>query len=309
MPDGDAASRRPALPAPLLLTLSALFWSGNWIVGRALRDAVPPIGLSFWRWSLATLILLPFALRHASAGAASIRRAWRPLLFLGVSGTAVFNAMCYYGVHFTTATNGLLLQSALPVMVMIITRVAFGQKLAPRQIVGAGVSLCGVLAIVTRGDPGTLASLTLNRGDAWVLSALLLWAGYTVCLRYRPADLHPLGFLLVIAAVGAVATAPGYAWEIATGATHRVDVGVVLGLGYVALFPSVLAYVCWNSALRRMAPERASLFLHLMPIFGSAMSIAFLGERLHMYHVAGMALILSGIALVTRIGPKRLPSG
>jgi drug/metabolite transporter (DMT)-like permease len=309
MPDGPGATKRSAVPAPLLLTLSSLFWSGNWIVGRALRDAVPPIGLSFWRWSLATLILVPFAWRHVAAGAPAIRRAWRPLLFLGVSGTAVFNAMCYYGVHFTTATNGLLLQSALPVMVMILTRVVFGQKLAPVQIVGAAISLCGVLAIVTRGDPAALASLSLNRGDAWVLAALVLWAGYTVCLRYRPADVHPLGFLFVIAAVGAAATAPGYAWEIASGAAHRIDVGVALGLCYVALFPSVLAYVCWNSALRRMAPERASLFLHLMPIFGSAMSIAFLGERLHVYHIAGMALILSGIALVTRLRAERRPAG
>jgi drug/metabolite transporter (DMT)-like permease len=289
-------------PSPyLLLSLSSLFWSGNWVVGRALRDTVPPIALSFWRWLLATLILLPFAYPHLKSGWPEIRRSWKILVLLGVCGTAVFNAFGYVGVHYTTATNGVLLQSFAPVMIVALSRIWFHERLHTQQVIGLLLSLTGVACIMARGDPALLAGLRFNIGDALVVGSLFGWALYTIALRNRPAGLHALALLSVLAFVGVAALAPVYAWELVAGAHIQLSAGAVAGLGYVALFPSVLAYVFWNRGVREVGANKAGLFLHLMPVFGSLLSIVFLGERLYLYHLIGMLLIFAGIYLTSSV--------
>ena len=289
-------------PSPyLLLSLSSLFWSGNWVVGRALRDTVPPIALSFWRWLLATLILLPFAYPHLKSGWPAIRRSWKLLVLLGVCGTSVFNAFGYVGVHYTTATNGVLLQSFAPVMIVALSRIWFHERLQTQQVIGLLLSLAGVACIMARGDPALFAGLRFNIGDALVLGSLFGWALYTIALRHRPAGLHALALLSVLAFVGVAALAPVYAWELVAGAHIQLSAGAIAGLGYVALFPSVLAYVFWNRGVREVGANKAGLFLHLMPVFGSLLSIVFLGERLYLYHLIGMLLIFAGIYLTSSV--------
>ena len=302
MPDAAVPVRPVRVrPSPyLLLVLAALFWSGNWIVGRALRGQVPPIGMASWRWGLAALLLAPVALPRLPANVPAILAHWRVLLLLGSTGTAVFNAMCYVGLLSTTATNGLLLQSFVPILVLALGRLWFGTKLVRPQVIGAAVSLSGVLCIVANGNPKALLALSLNRGDLWVLFALFFWAIYTLGLRWRPREIDSLVFLWVLCCVGTAVTLPGYAIEMAHGQHVHWSAQVAAGLLYIALFPSVLAYICWNSALQRVPPERASLFLHLMPVFGTIMSSIFLGEYPGIAQAVGMVLILAGISLTTR---------
>jgi len=284
----------------LLLAAAVLFWALNWIAGRALRDDVPSFSLAFWRWVGASALLLPFAWPHLVRGWPAMRRAWRIMLALGVLGTTFCNLASYTGLKYTTAVSGSILNSFVPVIIMAISWAFLGQKLRAAQWSGVVISLIGVLIIIGRGDPMIILTLSLNVGDIWILASMLLWALYTVCLRWRPADLHPLGLLGANSIVGVVAMIPVYLWSLAQGMHITWSAQAVAGLAYVGVFPSVLAYVFWNNAVARVGPSKAGMFMHLMPVFASLLAIAFLGERLRWFHAAGMALIFSGIWLTSR---------
>ena len=284
----------------LLLAATVLFWSLNWITGRALRDDVPAYSLTFWRWVSATVLLLPFAWRHLLHGWPAMRRSWRIMFALGVLGTTFCNLTSYMGLKYTTAVSGSILNSFVPVIIIAISWAFLGQRLRASQWAGVAISLGGVLTIVGRGDPMVILSLSLNVGDLWILASMLLWALYTVCLRWRPPELHPLGLLGANAIVGVAAMLPVYLWSLAQGLHITWTAGAVAGLAYVGVFPSVLGYIFWNNAVARVGPNQAGMFMHLMPVFASLLAIAFLGERLHLFHVAGMAMILGGIWLTSR---------
>lgn len=174
------------------------------------------------------------------------------------------------------------------------------------QVLGIAVSLAGVVAIVTRGSPAALLELSLNPGDLWVLAAVLAWAFYTVLLRRRPAGVDALALLTVLVAVGVVFIAPFYALEAARGATMRLDAVTVASVAYVGIFPSVLSYAFWNQAVGEMGPNRAGVFIHLLPAFGSLLAILLLGESFRLFHGAGIGLILLGVTLAGR-APRRPP--
>lgn len=291
-------------PSPYLLaTLAALFWSGNFILGRALGGTIPPIALSFWRWALALAILLPFTLPRVRHQVALIRRHWGILALLGVLGVTNFNTFAYLGLTTTTATNAVLLQSTTPVLIVGLSFALLGDTVRPRQAAGILLSLTGVAAIVLQGDPATLASLEVNRGDLWVLAAVVSWAIYSVCLRWRPAELDPLALLTATVAAGLIPLIPLYLWDLGRSGGFPLT-GVTLGaIAYVAIFPSVLAYVFWNRAVADLGPNRTGQFMHLMPVFGTLLAMLLLGERLQGFHVAGIALIAAGIWLAAR-GPR-----
>lgn len=284
----------------LLLTLTVLFWSGNFVLGRAVHDAVPPVGLAFWRWLGGFLLLLPFAWQPLQRDWHTLRQHWRPVLLLATLGVAAFNTLVYLGLQYTVALNALLLQSTMPVLIMLMSFLLFRETVHTRQTLGIVVSLSGVFAIVTHGDPARLAELAFNRGDLLVFTAVICYAAYSVLLRLRP-KVHPLSFLAVTFALGALLLLPLYAWE--SLHLHRpmpLNLTALAAIGYVALFPSVLAYFCFNRGVELVGANRAGLFIHLMPVFGSLMAILFLGERFEVFHGIGILLILIGIILATR---------
>lgn len=282
------------------LTLAALAYASNWVIARGLIHAVPPMAMAFWRWSIALVALLALAAPHLRADWPRIREALPRLAVLGVLGTGGFQVLAYWGLQHTTATNAVLLNAAVPLFVMLLAAARLGERLSARQWFGALVSAIGVVVIVLRADPAALASLAFNSGDLFVLGAMLSWAAYTVGVRRRPAGLHPASFLAVLAAAGTAFTALFFAIELAAGARAIVSAATVSALVYLGLVPSVLAYFCWGYGVERLGPSRAGLFSHLVPLFGAALSMIFLGERLHAYHLAGAALIFAGLALASR---------
>ncbi len=293
-------------PSPyLLLILTMLFWSSNFVLGRAVQGQVPPIALSFWRWTGALMILLPFCWSRLHHQGPLLRRHWATLLLLAVLGVTNFNTFVYLGLQHTTATNAVLMVSTTPVLIVALSFVLLRQTVTGRQLLGILVSLAGVAAIVAKGDPVFLLALDVNRGDAWILLAVMSWAAYSVLLRWRPAEQHPLDFLVTIMALGAVSLAPLYAWELASGVTMAINAPNLITIAYVALFPSVLAFIFWNRAVGELGANRSGQFLHLMPVFGAILSMVFLGERLHGYHLAGIALIALGIWLTTKVEIQR----
>jgi drug/metabolite transporter (DMT)-like permease len=290
------ARRAPAL----LLALAALLWAGNFVLARAVHAHVPPVALAFWRWTVALLVLLPLSWRELRAVAPALRASWRILLPLGILGVGNFNLLVYVGLGTTTATNAVLLNSACPAFIFAIGPALGARRATGRQLAGVVVSLAGVLAIVARGDPGTLRHLAFARGDLWVLAAVVSWALYTVLLARRPAGIPPLALLTALVAVGVVWIAPFYAWELARGLRLTWD-GVTAGtIAYVAVMASVVAYFAWNQGVAALGAARAGPFLHLMPAFGAILAAALLGEAFRPFHLAGIALILAGVAVAGR---------
>lgn len=283
----------------LLLVLSSLIWSGNFVVGRALHGAVPPIALAFWRWALALLILLPFSWPFLSRQWPLLRSNWKILTLNGLLGVAGFNTLLYIALQSTSATNALLIDSTIPMAIVCLSWLSGEASLSRGQVAGVLVSLAGVVTIICRADPRLLTSFQVNRGDLWVLLAVVCWALYTVLLRRLPANAHPLGVLTVMVVVGLLGIAPFYLWELGQGRRVLLTIPVVAGLGYVSLFASVLAFVMWNRAVEQVGATRAGLFVHLMPLFGTILSVLFLGESFHLFHLSGMALIFCGIYLAT----------
>jgi drug/metabolite transporter (DMT)-like permease len=286
-------------PIALLAALPPLFWAGNFVLARALHTEIPPIALSFWRWVMALAILLPFVWRGLWRQRRLLRRHLPVLSLLAVLGVAIYNTFAYLGLQDTAATNAVLLTSSTPVIIVGLSALLLRHPVRLATLAGILLSMAGVLLIATAGRPQTLAALALNRGDLWILGASLDWALYSVCLRWRPPALEPMVFLGAIVALGTLPLAGLYAWDLAQGHRFAINAPNLAAIGYVALFPSVLAYVLWNRAIAELGPNRTGQYMHLIPLFGALLAMLLLGERLAWFHAAGALLIAAGIALVT----------
>lgn len=296
------------LSAYALLTLAPLFWACNWIVGRGLSSDVPPLAMTFYRWLFAIVILAPFAVKHLRRDAPLIRRHWKVLLGLGVVGIGTHNALAYVGLRYTTAVNGVILNSFIPVMIVALSWLFLRERLASLQVAGVIVSLCGVLTILSQGSIATLVAMQLNRGDILIVVSMAMWSVYTICLRFRPRGMHMLSLLFVLACIGDAAVLPMYAAETWLGEPMQWTGETAAALVGVALFSSVLAYVFWNRGVERVGASVAGLFVHLMPVFGVILAWAILGEGIAPFHVAGVLLILSGIYLTSRFATPAMGS-
>lgn len=284
----------------LLLTLTSLFWAGNMVIGRGLREAVPPMTLAFWRWAIAFALTLPFALPHLRLQWPRIKAHWRAIVVLGAIGVGCYNTFAYIALQYTTATSATLLNSFTPVATIALAFLLLGKRLTGLEAAGVVVSLVGVLIIVARGSLATLLGFSLNTGDLWMLLAVLTWGIYTVGLQWRPAGIDPMLLLAAFTAVGVAGLAPLYAWEIADGRLIDPSPATFAGILYIGVFPGFLGYVFFNAGVAAVGPSRASLFIHLMPVFTALLAAIFLGERPQPFHFAGIALVFAGIFLTTR---------
>jgi drug/metabolite transporter (DMT)-like permease len=289
-------SLSPAARTYLLLGLVMLLWAGNSIVGRAVRDDIPPFTLAFFRWVIAALVVWPFALPHLAKDRAALVKGWRWVLGLGLLGVAAFNAFLYKGLHYSTATNALLIQAAVPAGVALLDRALFHARVTPPQALGVAISTAGVVWIVARGQWTSLAGLQFGVGDLLVGAAVVVWSFYTVLLRCKP-PVAPATFLFATFLIGAAAMAVLAAEEWIAGERVDWNAGAFAAFAYVGLLPSVVAYFIYVAATARIGAARAGQAITLMPLFGALLSALLLGERLHGYHLAGMGMILAGIVL------------
>ena len=292
--------RRLHLNPYFLLALTSLFWAGNMVMSRGLRADLPPVALAFWRWVIAFACVLPLALPHLRTQWPILRAHRRRILFLGVFGVGCYNTFSYVAVQYTTATSATLLNSFIPVVTSVLALVFFGKRLSRPEIIGGLVSLVGVVLLISHGSLATLLGLSLNRGDLWMLLAVLAWSIYTAFLVWRPAGVHPMLLLAAFIVVGLCVMAPMYAWELAQGATVRLHAASLAGIAYAGVVAAFLGFVCFNAGVAQVGPAIGSLFIHLMPVFASLLSTLILGEQPYWYHYAGMALVFGGILLTTR---------
>ncbi len=293
----------------LLLTLTVLFWSGNFVLGRGVHDAIPPIAMSFWRWAIALLIILPFAVKPLKSQWDLIRNHLKIITILAIFSVTIFNSFIYMALHTTFAVNAILINAMTPIIIVLFSWIGFRDRITPLQTCGMIISFCGLLWIISNGNLKNLMPVQFAQGDLWTLSAAVSWAMYTILLRKKPTTMTPVCFLASIIIIGLIFLFPFYLWEIYTGATVGLTMTSVLSVLYVAIFPSVLAYMFWNKAVELIGASRAGIFMHLMPVFGVIMAYIFLGERLRSYHIAGIGLIFLGIYLTTIHKMRPLKNG
>jgi drug/metabolite transporter (DMT)-like permease len=283
----------------LLLSLTSLFWAGNIVLGRYVAGHVPPITLSCIRWIGALLILLPFAWRHLARDWPALRARLPLIVVLSATGFAINNTLSYWALQYTQALNALLIQSSGPLFVALWSLLLFGVRLTLAQLFGITISMLGVLTIILGGDFAALASIRFNKGDVMFATALLVFGLYSALMPRRPVT-HQLSLITVTMGVGALMMVPGALWEFFNGFTLKSHAITIATLIYVMIFPSALAYLFFNRGIAMIGPNRAAPFFHLVPVFGSAMAILFLGEQPRLFHLVGYLLVLAGVVIASR---------
>jgi len=280
----------------LLLVLPPLFWAGNSVLARGVADLIPPVAMSFWRWTIALLILLPFTWKQTLKDWPEIKQHWKIIFLLGLFGIASFNTLLYTAAHSTTAINIALTQSVMPVIIVFISFILFRDRITRTQIFAIALCTLGAGYIVIHGDWQRLLQLEFVIGDLIMLLAVSLYGLYSVLLRKRP-DIKPMSFLTSTFAVGVVLLLPLYLWERQTTAPLELSQPVIISLLYVAFCPSILAYLFWNQGIHEIGANQAGLYINLVPLFASLLAVLFLGEHFQTYHLIGIVLIASGLLL------------
>ena len=287
--------------AYIFLILATLFWSGNFIVGKAASFfEIPPFSLNFYRWAFAWLILAPFTLKEIIQKKEHILENIKLILVLGITSITIFNSIVYYSLNFTQVISGVLMISTIPVMIIFFSWIFKIEKTNSYQILGVVFSLLGVAIIVTKADMDILINLNFNKGDLWMVVAMFSWAIYSALLRKKKFDLSQASLLEVIISAGLILLFPAYLIENALGYKLNVNLPFVLTLSYVVLFPGLASFICWIKGITIIGPNRAGIFLHLMPIFSTVLAILIFKEQFMNYHLFGAMFIMSGIFLSSK---------
>jgi len=284
-----------------MLTFCAFFWSGNFIVGKfATLYEVPPLTLNFFRWLIVWIILIPFTFRDVLKNIRIIKKNFYSILLMSITSISIFNSVVYYSLNFTQVLNGALMISIIPILIVFISFIFKTEKINFSQILGLVLSITGVVIIITRLDVAKLINLDLNKGDLWLLVAMLSWAIYSTMLRTHNIGLKYLSFMTVIVSIGLIFLFPQFLFELKNHQVFKFNTPVILITSYVVFFAGIGSYILWNKAVVIVGPNKAGIFLHLMPVFSSFMAIFLLNEKLMKFHIIGAIVIIIGIYLSSK---------
>ena len=287
--------------AYIFLILATLFWSGNFIVGKAASlFEIPPFTLNFYRWLCAWLILAPFTLKEIFMKKNYILKNIKLILILGITSITVFNSIVYYSLNFTQVISGVLMISTIPVMIIFFCWVFKIEKTNYYQILGVIFSLFGVAVIVTNADLDKLLNLNFNKGDLWMVVAMFSWAMYSALLRKKKFELSQISLLQVIISAGLILLLPAYLIEMALGHEVTINLPFILTLSYVVLFPGLASFIFWIKGIALIGSNRSGIFLHLMPIFSTILAILIFKEKFMVFHLIGAIFIITGIVLSSK---------
>lgn len=291
------------LQAYIILCITTAIWGGNSVAGKLAVGHVSPMMLTTARWVIACLVLLIFAAPQVKRDMPLIRKNWLLLLGYGAVGFTGFNALLYSALQYTSAINAVIEQAGIPMIIFLMNFVMFRMTVSPAQIVGFTLTLLGIALTASHGNPATLLSLELNFGDGLMMIAALLYAGYTVALRWKPA-IHWKS-LIALSAFGAlISSLPLLVWEVSAGNFIMPDMEGWAIVAYAGLLPSLVSQILYVRGVELIGPNRAGLFINTIPIFGMLLSILLIGEQLETFHILAMALVLGGIAVAERGRPK-----
>ncbi len=284
--------------AYILLILTTLFWSGNFIVGKAASTyEIPPFSLNFYRWLFAGLILLPFTIKEIIEKKDYILNNVGFFIILGVTSITIFNSTVYYSLYYMQVISGVLMISTIPVWIMFISSILGIEKTNRFQIFGVILSLLGVLFIITKSDLEVIKNLAFNRGDLIMASGMFAWALYSALLKKKTYEISQITLLEVVIITGLFFLIPIYVLEMNLGNPIIIGKPFILTLSYVVLFPGLASFFFWIKGIDIIGANRAGVFLHLMPVFGSIMAIILFDEKFMIYHLLGAIFIIAGITL------------
>ena len=284
--------------AYILLVLTTLFWSGNFIVGKAASTyEIPPFSLNFYRWLFAGLILLPFTLKEILKKKNYIFENIGFFIILGITSITIFNSTVYYSLYYMQVISGVLMISTIPVWIMFISSILGIEKTNKFQIFGVILSLLGVLFIITKSDLNVIKNLAFNRGDLIMAIGMFAWALYSALLKKKSYEISQITLLEVVIITGLIFLIPIYILEMNYGNQIIIDKPFILTLSYVVIFPGLASFFFWIKGIGIIGANRAGVFLHLMPVFGSIMAIILFNEKFMFYHIWGAIFIIAGITL------------
>lgn len=281
-----------------LAVLAAIIWSGNFIVARAVKNEIPPISLSFYRWALASIIIFPFAYKQFIREWTAVKKSWPYLFWASLTGIALFNTFVYIGAHHTSAINlALIGTTSSPIMAIIFARIFLQEKIGLLKLAGLIICIVGVLFLLTKGNFEQLLSLKFEDGDLWVLLAAFCFAVYNTLVKKKPASISPVNFLFVIFIIGAILLFPFFLWETQQYPPVSWNFSLLLSILYISLGASVICFLIWNIAISKLGAGRTALFGNLIPVFSSIEASIILHENFSWVHFTSMAILLLGILL------------
>ena len=281
-----------------LLVLASLCWSGNFIVGKfATLFEIPPLTLNTFRWISVWLILIPFTFKEIYKNLAYIKKNLLAIAFMGVITISTFNSIVYFALNYTQVVNAVLVLAIIPAVTIVLSALMKVEKSNIFQIFGLILSIIGVGSIISNGDVQRIVSLSFNNGDLWMLVCVLSWALYSTLLKKNKFKLSQFSLIQIMVSVGVIFLIPQYFYEQSIGLELNFNKAFFLILFYVVVFPAIVAYYCWQKGVEIIGPNRATMFIQLMPLFSAVMAIIIFKEKFELYHFVGATFIVSGIYL------------
>lgn len=278
---------------------ATVVWSGNFVVARAIAEDIPPIQLNFWRWIVALACMLPLALPHLRREWPVIRQHFGYLAFMGLVGISLLNTLIYKGGQSTESLNMALLVPTVPIMIIVMSRIVYGEPITPRRLLGVVIVLIGVVTIISRGDVERLAAVHFAAGDFWALGGAVCFAVYSLFVRQRPVDISIEAFNAVTFIMGVLFMVPPLLWEMWVLPLPTLNVPVAVGILYSGVGCSFVAYMLWAKAISIVGPVRAGFVYYTLPLFAAVSATIVLGEVVTMAHVFGGLCIIAGILVAT----------
>jgi len=281
----------------LFAVTATAIWSGNFIIARGLNESIPPVSLAFWRWVVAVIAFLPFALKSVIKEWNSIKKHFLFLSIVSILGITIFNTLIYFAGQTTTAINLSLISITFPIFIIIISRIFLKEVITFNKIIGVVIVIFGVVLLITKGNIAGLFQIEFAVGDLWMLLASLIFAIYSILLKYKPKELSLLAFQLMTFMIGLFFLLPFYIWEYTTSPALEYDNVTVSSILYVGIFASLIAFVLWNKSIIHVGPTKAGLIYYTLPLFSGFLAYVFLNEEITRVHVYSLFLILIGILL------------
>jgi drug/metabolite transporter (DMT)-like permease len=279
------------------LVFSVLCWAANTVLARGVVKEINPMALSFWRWFIALVLILPFGFFYLKRDIHTIKNNKFRLVVLAFFSVSVYNSLLYVAAHLTTANNMSIVTAAMPTITIVMAWLIINEKPGRLQVLGVIISALGMIGIIFKGSFSNAYHLVFNYGDLLVVGSVASWSLYSVFLRKFKIVLHPISLLTMTIGLGLIIIAPFYYWEINTTNNYSVSYKVLPIFLFLGIFPSILAYLCWNNGVAKVGPSTSSTFLYLLPIFAAFLAFTFLGEKIYYYHIFGGSLIFSGLYL------------
>ncbi len=287
----------------VLFALTAtLLWSVNMVIASGIKGHIPPIGLAFWRWTIACVALAPFALRSTIKNKSVLLKNKRYLIATAILGITIFNTILYFAGKTTSAVNLSLIAISIPIFIIAISRIAFKEKISTAKILGIVTIITGVLVLITKGSIQSLLEINFNIGDLLMLLGCFFFASYTILVRLKPKEISSKVFLFTIFIIGTILLLPFYIWEHLYYNQVTFDSTTIYATTYVGICASLISYYLWNEAIRLIGTNNTALIYYLIPVFSGILACFFLNQTIVLTQIISMGIIIAGLLLTNKKG-------